>query len=305
MTLAHPWVVLLAIVAVVAFAAVYRVIERRRTAQVLRYSNVAFLTGALQSRTWPANALLAGLLCAIALLVFSLSGPRVRAAVPVGGSVVLCVDTSGSMMAGDVEPTRAQAALAALHAFADAAPPSTAVGIVSFATGAQVITPPTRDRELLSAAVASIPPPNGATAIGDALAAAQRILPKKGHRVVVLITDGENTYGSDPMEAARALAAAHIPLYTIGIGTNTGALIPGTLQAAGINEDALRAYAQLTGGAYSRAGNATQLRAALARLGRATSLERKSVDVSLATALTGALLLLLTFVSGLAAGRYP
>lgn len=305
MTLTHPWFILFAILAALAASLIYRAIERRRTAQVLRYSNVAFLTGALQSRTWPANALLAAWICAVAIVAFSLAGPRVRAAVPVGGSVILCVDTSGSMMAADVEPTRAQAALSALRAFVNAAPASTAVGIVSFATGAQVITPPTRDRDQLAAAVASIPPPNGATAIGDALAAAQRILPKKGHRVVVLITDGENTYGSDPMAAALALADARIPLYTIGIGTNSGALIPGTLQAAGINEDALRAYAQATGGAYSRAGDATQLRAALARLGRTTSLERKTVDVSLATALTGALLLLLTFVGGMAAGRYP
>ena len=107
------------------------------------------------------------------------------------------------------------------------------------------------------------------------------------------------------MDSARALGAAHIPVYTIGIGTNSGALIPGTLQAAGIDEDALRAYAAATGGAYSRADDAVQLREALARLGRSTSLTHANLDVSLPLALAGAALMAITFLSGMAAGRYP
>lgn len=305
MTLSHPWIVALALIAAAVASVLYRAAMQRRTARTLQYSHLPFLVGAVQARTWPAKVLASAWILAVALLVFALSGPRVRAAVPVGGSVVLCVDTSGSMAADDVEPTRAQAALAALRAFVDAAPSSTAVGIISFATGAQAIVPPTRDRDQIRSAVDAIPPPNGATAIGDALNVAQRILPKRGHRVVVLITDGENTYGSDPMAAARALGAAHIPLYTIGIGTNSGTLIPGTLQEAGINEEALRSYAAATGGAYSRADDATQLRRALAVLGRATSLERKTVDVSLATAMAAGALMVLTFLGGMAAGRYP
>ena len=305
MTLERPEFVVLAVVAAAAAALAYRFALRRRSAQTLRYSNVAFLVSAVRARTWPAKVLGAACACAAALMVFAFAGPRMRVAVPVAGSVVLCVDTSGSMTAEDVEPTRAAAADAALRAFVNAAPSGTAVGIVSFATSAQVILPPTRDRDQVSSAVNEIPAPDGATAIGDALSAAQRILPKSGHRVVVLITDGESNFGSDPMTAARQLAAHHIPVYTIGIGTNSGALIPGTLQAAGIDEDALRAYADVTGGAYSRADNASQLRAALARLGRITAFERRNVDVSLPVAEAGAVLMVLAFMGGLAAGRYP
>jgi Ca-activated chloride channel family protein len=230
----------------------------------------------------------------------------VRAAVPsLGGSVVLCVDTSGSMNAADVSPTRAQAALAAMRAFIDQAPAQTAIGIISFASDAQVLTQPSRDRDQVQQALDAIPAPNGATAIGDAVALAQRVLPRTGSRAVVLITDGENNAGTDPMQAARALGAAHIPLYTIGIGTNSGALIPGTLQTAGIEEEALRAYAATTGGAYSRADDAVQLREALARLGRSTSMTPANVDNSLPVALAGGALMVLTFLSGMIAGRYP
>jgi Ca-activated chloride channel homolog len=305
MTLQHPEFVAIAALAAIGVALLYRLALRRRSAQTLRYSNLAFLVSSVKARTWPAKALGAACACAAALIVFALAGPRVRAAVPVAGSVVLCVDTSGSMTATDVQPTRADAAVAALKAFVDSAPAGTAVGIVSFATGAQVISPPTRDRDQIQNAVNDIPPPNGATAIGDALIAAQRVLPKSGHRVIVLITDGENTYGADPLDAAQDLAKRHIPLYTIGIGTNSGALIPGTLQTAGINEDALRRYASVTGGAYSRADDATQLRTALERLGRITAFERRNVDVSLPLAEAGAVLMVLAFLGGLAAGRYP
>ena len=306
MSFAHPGYVAVAILCALAFALLYRALERRKSQQTIAYTNLPFLLAAAAPRKWPRRLLLGVWVAAVALLVLALSGPRVRAMVPsLGGSVVLCVDTSGSMTAADVAPTRAQAALAAMKAFLDRAPAQTAIGVISFATDAQVLTQPTRDRDQIQNALDAIPAPNGATAIGDALALARRILPATGARAVVLITDGENNAGSDPMDAARALGAAHIPLYTIGIGTNSGALIPGTLQTAGIDEDALRAYAAATGGAYSRADDAVQLREALARLGRSTSMHRANVDVSLPAALAGGALMALTFLAGLAAGRYP
>jgi Ca-activated chloride channel family protein len=306
MSFAHPGYIAIATLCALAFALLYRALERRRSQQTIAYTNLPFLLAAAAPRKWPRRLLLGVWVAAVALLVLALSGPRVRAMVPsLGGSVVLCVDTSGSMTAGDVAPTRAQAALAAMKAFIDRAPAHTAIGIISFATDAQVLAQPTRDRDQIQNALDAIPAPNGATAIGDALALARRILPATGARAVVLITDGENNAGADPMGAARALGAAHIPLYTIGIGTNSGALIPGTLQTAGIDEDALRAYAAATGGAYSRADDAVQLREALARLGRSTSMHRANVDVSLPAALAGGALMALTFLAGLAAGRYP
>ena len=306
MTFTHPSYILIAILAALAFLWIYQAVEGRRAGQSLRYSNLVFMIGAMQPRTWPLRAITGAWIAAVALVVFALSGPHVRASVPVrDGAVVLCIDTSGSMSTADVEPTRSQAALAAMRAFINATPQGSAIGIVSFAGDAQAIVQPTRDREQVLAALDEVPAPNGATAIGDALSLAQRILPKTGHRVVVLFTDGVNTTGADPLTAAQALAAAHVTLFTVGIGTNTGALIPGTLQEAGIDEDALRSYAQATGGAYSRADDASQLRSALAGLGRSTLFQPGTVDISLASALAGAIVMVLTFLAGMAAGRYP
>jgi Ca-activated chloride channel family protein len=120
-----------------------------------------------------------------------------------------------------------------------------------------------------------------------------------------LITDGVNNTGTDPLEMAQYLGAHHIPVYTVGIGTPNGGLIPGTNEEATIDEEALRGYALASGGAYARAENATQLRDALARLGRVTSLTRKPVDASLGFTIGGALGMLAAFLAGFGLGRYP
>lgn len=107
------------------------------------------------------------------------------------------------------------------------------------------------------------------------------------------------------MAAAQALALQDIRIYTVGIGSNSRALIPGTGEEAGINDAALRAYAVVTGGAYSRADNAATLREALAQLGKTTTLRPATVDVSLATAVAGGILMAITVLAGLAVGRFP
>jgi Ca-activated chloride channel homolog len=209
------------------------------------------------------------------------------------------------MASTDVFPTRAQAAKAAARAFINESPAGTKIGIISFAGAASVVAPLSSDHQAVTNALDDVPLPNGATAIGDAFKLAAQMLPPTGHRVVILITDGVNNSGTDPTEMAQWLGAHHIPVYTVGIGTPNGGLIPGTDEEATIDEDALRGYAEASGGAYARAENATQLRDALARLGRVTSLQRKQVNASLGFAVAGALGMLAAFLAGFGLGRYP
>jgi Ca-activated chloride channel family protein len=209
------------------------------------------------------------------------------------------------MASTDVVPTRAQAAKEAAKAFIEESPAGTKIGIISFAGAAGVVAQLSADHQAVLAALDQIPLPNGATAIGDALKLAAGLLPPTGHRVVILITDGVNNTGTDPLEMAQYLGAHHIPVYTVGIGTPNGGLIPGTNEEATIDEEALRGYAAASGGAYARAENATQLRDALARLGRVTSLARKPVDASLGFTIGGALGMLAAFLAGFGLGRYP
>jgi Ca-activated chloride channel family protein len=302
----HPARLVLGIAGVVVFALLYAWLQRRSTARDLAYSNVAFFMEAARPRRWVPRALQALWIVALAGVVLGVSGPHLTLLVPArDGSVFVCIDTSGSMASTDVFPTRSQAAKAAARAFIEESPRGTRIGIISFAGAAGVVAPLSADHAAVIAALDDVPLPNGATAIGDALKLAAQMLPPHGHRVVILITDGVNNAGTDPAEFAQWLGAHRIPVYTIGIGTAAGGLIPGTNEEATIDEDALRGYAAASGGAYARVENATQLRDALARLGRITSLQRKPVDASLGFTVAGALGMLAAFLAGFGLGRYP
>jgi Ca-activated chloride channel family protein len=306
MSIDHPARLAAGLIAVVAFALLYGALQRRAAAEARAYSSVAFFEDAIRPRAWIPRALQALWVLAAGAVALGVAGPHLTLPVPVrDGAVVMCIDTSGSMASTDIFPTRSQAAKAAAQAFIRESPPGTKIGIVSFAAAAGVVSPLTADRQAAIASLEEVPSPNGATAIGDALKLAAQMLPPTGHRVVILITDGVNNSGTDPMEIAQWLGAHHIPVYTVGIGTPNGGLIPGTNEEATIDEQALRAYADASGGAYARAENAAQLRSALARLGRVTAMQREPVDASIGFAVAGALGMLTAFLAGFGLGRYP
>ncbi len=306
MSFDRPLWLAVAIAAVAGFALLYGRLQRRVTERDLAYSNVEFFVAAVRPRAWIPRALQALWILAVAGVLLAVAGPHVTLPVPAhDGRVFLCIDTSGSMASTDVTPTRAAAAKEAARAFIGETPPGTKIGIIAFSGQAGVVQPLSADRRQVAAALDDLPLPDGATAIGDALKLAAQNLPASGHRVVILITDGVNNAGTDPMEIAQWMGAHHIPVYAIGIGTQNGGIIPGTGDEATIDEEALRAYATASGGAYARAEDAGQLRDALARLGRMTAIERTTVDASLAFAIAGACGMLLAFLAGFGLGRYP
>lgn len=305
MTFEHPLRLIAAAGIAATLAALFIVLQRRSTARDLAYSHIGFFLEAARPRVWIVRALGASWIAAITIVLLAVAGPHVTVPVPAhDGRVFICIDTSGSMSSTDVSPTRAEAAKAAARAFIRETPAGTKIGIIAFSGAAGIVQPLSDDRDQVIASLDEVPLPNGATAIGDALQLAGGNLPARGHRAVILITDGVNNSGSDPLQAAQALGAHHIPVYTVGIGTPSGGLIPGTSDIATIDEPALEEYAQASGGAYSRAENASQLRAALSRLGRITTVERKHVDASLGFALGGALGMLAAFFAGLGLGYY-
>ncbi len=299
-----PWVLAVGAVGAVLLALLYQRAVSRVDAQALQYSNLAFLERALAPKRWVTAVLRGAWIVALCALVIGLAGPHLRLPVPVAdGSVFICIDTSGSMASTDVAPTRAAAAQSAARAFIQEAPAGIKIGLITFSGAAELIAPLTSNKETILGAVDQIPAPNGATAIGDALQLAASQFPPTGHRVVVLITDGVNNTGVDPQEMAQYFAAHHVPIYTIGIGTPNGDVIGG--EESSIDEGALQSYAQITGGAYARAENASELRDALVRLGRETTIERRPVAAAFGFVLAGAVLLVVTMLTGLSTGRIP
>jgi Ca-activated chloride channel homolog len=206
----------------------------------------------------------------------------------------------------DVLPSRADAAAAAVRTFIDQSPDGTRLGIVAFSSSAGVVQPLTDDKDVLRDAVGRIPPPNGGTAIGDALTAAARLLPSTGRRAIILITDGVNNMGAEPTEVAPQLGTSGIEVDTIGIGTSdSGQLVPGTTEPATIDEDALRQVASSAHGAYARANDAGTLRNRLAALANSTTQEKKRIDASLPLAILASLVMAGALGGGMLAGRFP
>lgn len=306
MTFEHPLRFALALVLAAALVALYLVLARRKTEHDLAYSHLPFFMGAARPLRWVPAAFAGAFAAGLVALTCAAGEPRVNAPVPVrDGSVFICIDTSGSMAAGDIVPTRAAAALDAARTFIEASPRGTRIGLIAFSGTASIVQPLTADRAQAEASLAAIPPPSGATAIGDALRLAAGALPSSGHRLIVLITDGVNNTGVDPEQVAEWLGTQHVPVYTIGIGTASGGEIPGSSDEATIDEGALQSYASASGGAYARVQTATELRDALGHLGRVTGFERKPVDATPGFTIAGIALVLGTFLAGLGLGRFP
>jgi Ca-activated chloride channel family protein len=307
MTFAHPWALVGTVVVVGVLLLVLRALDRRRTADALTYSNLAFLETATATRfPWAAVAAGAWALAATCLGV-ALAGPHLVAPVSVrDGAVALCIDTSGSMSATDVQPTRAEAALRAAREFIDSVPDGTRISIVAFASSAVVVIAASDDKDAVRDALARIPPPNGGTAIGDALVVAARSLPPVRHRTIVLVTDGVNNAGTDPVDVAPQIGASGTTIDTVGIGTSgSGLLIPGTTEEADLDEAALRSVAAAGHGTYVRVADADALTHQLSAIARDSTLERRRIDASFPLAVTGGALLVLVTLGAFGLGRFP
>ncbi len=199
------------------------------------------------------------------------------------------------MLADDVAPDRLTAAKAAAHQFVADLPEEFNVGLVGFAGTASVFVPPVTDRPAVAAGIDRLS--EGAagragTAIGDAIAAAldqiRNLDAQAGEDVpparVVVLSDGANTSGQDPAEAAGLATELGVPVDAISFGTPEGAIAGtggrGGGQAVPVDGETLQSVASATGGNYFEAGSAEELRAAYADIGSSVGYQTQVRDIS-------------------------
>ncbi|HLN14786.1 MAG TPA: VWA domain-containing protein [bacterium] len=114
---------------------------------------------------------------ALALCLVAAARPVMAIPLPVDKAVViLLIDTSGSMQAPDVAPSRLEAAKAAAKTFVDNFPQGPRIGLMTFSTYPTLNVPPTPDHQAIKDAIDAIKPQE-ATAIGDGIAAAMKAIP--------------------------------------------------------------------------------------------------------------------------------
>jgi Ca-activated chloride channel family protein len=180
-----------------------------------------------------------------------------------GLDIIVAIDTSKSMLAEDISPSRlARAKLAALDLMQQAK--SDRLGLVAFAGNAFLQCPLTIDDTAFRQSVEELDVntiPQGGTAVAEAIETAEAAF-KEGdnHKVLVLMTDGED-HDSGAVEAAKKAAQAGLQIFTIGIGTPEGELLrisdgkggteyirdeQGNVVKSHLNEDLLREIAGAT-----------------------------------------------------------
>ncbi|MEO0510632.1 MAG: VWA domain-containing protein [Verrucomicrobiota bacterium] len=188
-----------------------------------------------------------------------------------GLDIVFVLDSSKSMLASDLRPSRLERAKLAILDLIDRLE-SDRIGLIAFAGQAFLQTPPTLDyaafRESLNATDPSILS-RGGSDLGRAIEEASKAFPSENNvKVVVLLTDGEDL-GGQALDSARKAASEGIRIYTIGIGTPEGVYLKlensegieeflrdnnGQPVRSQLDESTLQQIAQLTGGSYSQLG---------------------------------------------------
>ncbi len=224
------------------------------------------------------------LLAAIALVFLILSfarpqgGQQVTEEEVVGIDILLAIDVSRSMLAADLYPNRLTAIKTVTNEFIDSSY-GDRIGVVAFAGDAVVVCPLTTDHGSVLGFIDRLTteePLRPGTGIGNAIhVGVNRLKQSEGGRVMILLTDGENNKGMDPIEAAAEAKSEGVRIYTVGVGTTAGAPLPDQSQSmlgtryrtddrgntikVGLDVAALEKIAQDTGGKYFQVSSQRQL----------------------------------------------
>jgi Ca-activated chloride channel family protein len=299
---------LVGLVVVPVLIALYVRRERRHTDYASRFTTPGLLPNLVDaSPGWRRHLPLALLLIALTAMVVGVARPHAMMSVKrEEATAILVIDTSLSMGADDVKPTRLEAARREARAFLNELPSKYRVAIVGFSGRAYAALPPTDDRELAVQALRSLHTAEG-TSLGDAVALATRIAGRqrasdgsKPPAAIIVISDGAQMSGrTSPAAAALRARQAHIPVYAVLVGTQDGVInvpLPGGLQAGmrvPASPETLRMVAQVSGGRWFPAPNAAQLRTVYVHLGSRLGSHRESREVTNLFAGGSAALLLL------------
>jgi Ca-activated chloride channel homolog len=208
--------------------------------------------------------------------------PHTEVSTP-GYDLMLGVDASHSMDALDFtaegrQVTRMAVVKGVMGRFVDSRE-GDRTGLIIFGSQSYILAPLTVDHlavhQLLDAVVPGIA--GQGTALGDTIALAAKKLRDRppGSRVLILITDGDNTSGGfAPVEAAHLARAFGVRIYTIGVGSKQKS-IPiyedGVLKYRddlGMEEETMQEVAKITGGAYFRATDTNALEEIAKRIGQ-------------------------------------
>jgi Ca-activated chloride channel homolog len=314
-------IALVALVVLPLAAGIYWWLERRRGRDAERFANPALVPNLVSRRPgWRRHFPIVLMLVALAALVIGVARPHAEISVPrEEATIVLAIDTSRSMVATDVKPTRLAAAQKAIRAFMKKVPEKFRIGMVTFNDVAYVVAPATTNRDVPEAALKALRPGEG-TALGDGIARSIQLArgarTPEGERppaAILVLSDGAQTQGVlQPMQAAQRASRFRIPVYTVALGTEGG--VVEVLRPDGLAErvtvppdpTTLRQISSATRGRFYAAPDGARLQAVYEELGSRIGRKKEERELTAAFAGAGAALLLAALgFSAVVFGRVP
>jgi Ca-activated chloride channel homolog len=290
------WVTMLWLLLLIpGFVVLYILLQRRRRKYALRYASLSLVKEALGSgpgkrRYIPPILFLIGL----TISILAIARPAASITLPsMQGTVILTIDSSGSMNADDLKPSRLEAAKAAAKTFIAKQPSNVRIGVVSFSESTAIVQPPTTDRQAILAAITRLSAQRG-TAIGrgiltslDAIfeepgkttltptpsarnsltpsqpKAPTRTLPRGTYAsaAIVLLSDGQSNSGPPPLDIIGEAVNRGVRIYTVGVGSESGTILrfEGFSMRVKLDEETLKQIADKTDGEYFKASSETDL----------------------------------------------
>jgi Ca-activated chloride channel family protein len=287
-----------------ALAGAYVFLQFRRRAYALRFTNLDLLASVAPKRPgWRRHAAAAVFLLAVTALVLGFAQPARDTRIPrERATIMMAIDTSLSMDATDVSPSRIDAAKEAAKRFLDVLPPKINVGLVSFNGAAAVEVPPTVDRDLVRMGIDNLEL-GESTAIGEAiftsLDAIDTVPPDDEGTPpparIVLMSDGATQTGRPNATASEAARQEGVAVSTIAFGTDNGTIMvpeqPYPVPVP-VDKPSLRAIADDTGGTFYSAGSEQQLTEVYENIGSSVGYETEQREIT-TWFVAGALVLLL------------
>jgi Ca-activated chloride channel family protein len=232
--------------------------------------------------------------CFYSFLVLSLTEP-VMGTHPVledndGSDICFVVDVSRSMLVGDLTQSRIDLARDCLHLLIRDLE-DCRFSLVVFSGESYTLVPMTEDLSALENSLLYLTPgtvTNSGSNIENALLTAMGLFPEGVNRrkLIILVSDGEALTGTAP-KAARKLRDSNIKIYTLGVGTEQGGIIPlsdgepltderGKTVISRLERGNLEALSNITGGLYFEAGDPDGLNNLIKIINSNTSLAKRT-----------------------------
>ena len=294
MTFESP-LALVGLVVVPLLIGLYAYRERKRNEYATRFTSVGLLPNLVAATPgWRRHLPLALLLAGLTAMVVGVARPHASLSVKrEEATVIVAIDSSLSMRAQDVPSSRLATAQKTARAFVDELPKKFRVAVLGFSGRPYVAVPPTEDRDLVHNALNSLRTGEG-TSLGDAIALGIKLAKQERASdgtipptAMLVISDGAQKSGRlTPAAAALQAAAAHIPIYSVVVGTPDGVInvpLAGGYQAqlrVPVDPETLQLVARVSGGRTFTSPTNTQLQVVYKNLGSRLGSRKENREIT-------------------------